>query len=46
MEESQVCVGKRIWLPFLRARRYMQSRESLLEYSLTHFFHEAERYRG
>ncbi|MCP3105338.1 hypothetical protein LZ198_41380 [Myxococcus sp. K15C18031901] len=45
MEESQVCVGKRIWLPFLRARRYMQSRQSLLEYSLTQFFKEAERYR-
>ncbi|RYD85559.1 MAG: hypothetical protein EOP84_02130 [Verrucomicrobiaceae bacterium] len=45
MEESQVRVGKRVWLPFLRARRYMQSRESLLEYSLTQFFKEAERYR-
>ncbi|GHH04839.1 hypothetical protein GCM10012319_74370 [Comamonas sp. KCTC 72670] len=45
MEESQVRVGKRVWLPFLRARRYMQSRESLLEYSLTQFFREAERYR-
>ncbi|WP_370051532.1 hypothetical protein [Corallococcus sp. AB011P] len=44
-EESQVRVGKRVWLPFLRARRYMQSRQSLLEYSLTQFFHEAERYR-
>ncbi|MBN9687373.1 MULTISPECIES: hypothetical protein [unclassified Corallococcus] len=45
MEESQVRVGKRVWLPFLRARRYMQSRESLLDYSLTQFFKEAERYR-
>ncbi|MCP3058109.1 hypothetical protein LXT21_04875 [Myxococcus sp. K38C18041901] len=45
MEESQVRVEKRVWLPFLRARRYMQSRESLLEYSLTQFFKEAERYR-
>ncbi|MDC0711752.1 hypothetical protein POL68_25005 [Stigmatella sp. ncwal1] len=45
LEESQVRVGKRVWLPFLRARRYMQSRESLLEYSLTQFFKEAERYR-
>ena len=44
MEESQVRVGKRVWLPFLRARRYMQSRQSLLDYSLTQFFHEAERY--
>ncbi|MBJ6766186.1 hypothetical protein JGU66_36010, partial [Myxococcaceae bacterium JPH2] len=45
MEESQVRVGKRVWLPFLRARRYMQSRQSLLEYSLTQYFKEAERYR-
>ena len=45
MEESQVRVGKRVWLPFLRARRYMQSRQSLLDYSLTQFFHEVERYR-
>ncbi|QDE81634.1 hypothetical protein BHS07_08705 [Myxococcus xanthus] len=45
MEETQVRVGKRVWLPFLRARRYMQSRESLLAYSLTQFFKEAERYR-
>ncbi|MFY2564488.1 hypothetical protein ACN469_43265 [Corallococcus terminator] len=45
MEESQVRVGNRVWLPFLRARRYMQSRQSLLEYSLTQFFREAERYR-
>ncbi|AFE04386.1 hypothetical protein COCOR_01927 [Corallococcus coralloides DSM 2259] len=45
MEESQVRVGKLVWLPFLRARRYMQSRQSLLEYSLTQFFHEVERYR-
>ncbi|AKQ68209.1 hypothetical protein A176_005121 [Myxococcus hansupus] len=45
MEESQVRVGTRVWLPFLRARRYMQSRESLLAYSLTQFFKEAERYR-
>ncbi|NRD59515.1 hypothetical protein [Corallococcus exiguus] len=45
LEESQVRVGKRVWLPFLRARRYMQSRQSLLDYSLTQFFREAERYR-
>ncbi|MFP2898065.1 hypothetical protein [Corallococcus sp. 4LFB] len=45
LEESQVRVGQRVWMPFLRARRYMQSRESLLEYSLTQFFKEAERYR-
>lgn len=46
LEESQVRVGKRVWLPFLRARRYMSSRQSLLDYSLTQFFREAERHRG
>ncbi|AKQ68232.1 hypothetical protein A176_005144 [Myxococcus hansupus] len=45
VEESQVRVGNRIWLPCLRARRYMQPRQSLLDYSLTQFFKEAERYR-
>nr|WP_240358644.1 hypothetical protein [Myxococcus vastator] len=45
LEESQVRVGGRVWLPFLRARRYLQSRQSLLDYSLTQFFHEAERHR-
>ncbi|NVJ24661.1 hypothetical protein HUW62_25875 [Myxococcus sp. AM011] len=45
MEEFQVRVGKRVLLPFLRARRYMPSRQSLLDYSLTQFFREAERYR-
>ncbi|WP_255431158.1 hypothetical protein [Corallococcus sp. AB018] len=38
-------VGIRVWLPLLRARRYMQSRQSLLDYSLTQFFHEVKRYR-
>ncbi|NNB91627.1 hypothetical protein D7X99_07610 [Corallococcus sp. AB032C] len=46
LEESQVRVGQRVWLPFLRARRYMQSCEALLDYSLTQFFREAERHRG
>jgi len=46
LEESQVRVGTRVWLPFLRARRYMQSRQALLDYSLTQFFREAERGRG
>ncbi|NVJ05430.1 hypothetical protein HUW63_09310 [Myxococcus sp. AM001] len=45
LEESQVRVGRRVWLPFLRVRRYLQSRQSLLDYSLTQFFHEAERHR-
>ncbi|QAT88694.1 hypothetical protein EJ065_7169 [Corallococcus coralloides] len=46
LEESQVRVGQRVWLPFLRARRYMHSRQSLLDSSLTQFFREAERHRA
>lgn len=46
LEESQVRVGTRVWLPFLRARRYLRSRQSLLDCSLTQFFREAERHRG
>ncbi|QAT85717.1 hypothetical protein EJ065_4159 [Corallococcus coralloides] len=46
LEESQVRVGQRVWLPFLRARRYMRSRQSLLDHSLTQYFREAERYRS
>ncbi|GEL74899.1 hypothetical protein MVI01_66830 [Myxococcus virescens] len=38
LEESQVRVGNRVWPPFLRARRYMQSRQALLEGSLTQFY--------
>ncbi|RKH45179.1 hypothetical protein [Corallococcus sicarius] len=44
LEESQVRVGQRVWLPFLRARRYMQSRHALLNYSLTQFFREVARH--
>jgi hypothetical protein len=43
--ESGVLVGNRVWLPFVRAHRYMSSSESLLDYSLTQFYREAERYR-
>ncbi|RKI63383.1 hypothetical protein D7X55_20225 [Corallococcus sp. AB049A] len=45
LEESQVRVGQRVWLPFLRARRCMDSRQSLLTHSLTQFFREVERHR-
>jgi hypothetical protein len=41
--ETQVCVGHRVWLPFVRAYRYLSSRQSLLDYSLTHLYREAER---
>ncbi|WNG26882.1 hypothetical protein F0U62_24825 [Cystobacter fuscus] len=46
LEEAQVLVGHRVWLPFLRARRYMISRQALLDHSLTHFYLSAERHRG
>jgi hypothetical protein len=44
--EAQVQVGQRVWFPFLRAHRYMRSRQSLLDYSLTHLYREAERHCG
>lgn len=44
--EVQVRVGNRYWLPFVRATRYLRSCQSLLDYSLTQFFREAERHRS
>jgi hypothetical protein len=44
--EAQVQVGQRVWYPFLRAQRYMGSRQSLLGYSLTQLYRAAERHRG
>ncbi|MFY0576783.1 hypothetical protein ACN28S_22795 [Cystobacter fuscus] len=46
LEEAQVLVGRRIWLPFLRARRSMASRQALLDHSLTQLYRAAERHRG
>ncbi|MBN1203727.1 MAG: hypothetical protein JXB05_02230, partial [Myxococcaceae bacterium] len=46
LEEAQVRVGNRVWLPFLRAHRYMRSRQSLLDYSLTQFYRVAARHRS
>lgn len=46
LEESMVRVGNRAWLPFVRAWRYMRSNQSLLDYSLTQFYREAERHRS
>ncbi|HYO74096.1 MAG TPA: hypothetical protein VEU33_49300 [Archangium sp.] len=46
LEEAQVLVGHRVWLPFVRARNYMRSRQSLLDYSLTWLYRVAERHRG
>jgi hypothetical protein len=46
LEEAQVRVGQRVWLPFLRAHRYMRSRQSLVDFSLTQLYRVAARYRG
>jgi hypothetical protein len=44
LDESQVIVGDRAWLPFLRVRHFVQSRQAALDYSLTRFYREAERH--
>jgi hypothetical protein len=46
LEEAQVLVGHRVWLPFLRARNYMRSPQSLLDCSLTYLYRVAERHQG
>ncbi|HEX8706426.1 MAG TPA: hypothetical protein VF815_46760 [Myxococcaceae bacterium] len=46
LEEAQVRVGRRAWLPFLRAHRYMRSSQSLLDFSLGQVYRVAERRRG
>jgi hypothetical protein len=46
LEEAQVRVGQRVWLPFVRAHRYLRSSQSLLDYSLTQLYRVAERHRG
>ena len=46
LEEAQVRVGERVWFPFLRARSYMRSNQSLLDCSLTWLYREAARHRG
>ena len=43
--QAQVRVGERVWLPMLRAHRYLRSRQALLDYSLTRLYREAERHR-
>ena len=45
LEEVQVLVGQRVWWPMLRAQRYLRSRQSLLDFSLTQLFRAAERHR-
>jgi hypothetical protein len=46
LEEAQVRVGQRVWLPFLRAHRYLRSRQSLLDFSLGQLYRAAQRHRG
>jgi hypothetical protein len=46
LEEAQVLVGNRVWLPFARARHYMRSLQSLLDHSLTQLYRVAERHQG
>ena len=46
LEEVQVRVGNRVWLPFLRAHRYMRSCQSLLDYSLTQLYRVAAHHRS
>ncbi len=46
LEETQVLVGDRVWLPFVRAWRYMRSCQSLLDSSLTRLYRVAERNQG
>ena len=44
IEEAQVVVGDRVWLPFLRAKHCLQSKDAVLDYSLTKFYRTVERY--
>jgi len=44
--ESQVLVGERVWLPFLRAHHALRSRQSLLDSSLSGLFLAATRHRS
>ncbi|ATB35348.1 hypothetical protein CYFUS_000760 [Cystobacter fuscus] len=46
LEEAQVRVGDRVWLPFVRAWRYMRTCQSLLDFSLTQLYHVAEKHRA
>ncbi|ATB44127.1 hypothetical protein CYFUS_009608 [Cystobacter fuscus] len=46
LEEAQVRVGSRLWLPFARARHSLRSRQALLDSSLTQLYRVAERHRG
>jgi hypothetical protein len=45
LEETQVRVGQRAWLPFAHAARYMRSTQALVDCSLTQLYRVAERHR-
>jgi hypothetical protein len=42
-DETQVVVGGKAFLPFLRARRALATRQGQIDHSMTKFFREAER---
>jgi len=44
LEECYVALGERAYLPFLRVQHYFQSHQAMLDYSMTKYFCEAERY--
>jgi hypothetical protein len=43
LEQTQVILGDRAWLPFLRVNHFVQSRSSAIENALTSFFSAAQR---
>jgi len=43
LDESHVVLGQRAWLPFSRARHYMQTRQSVMDFSLSQFYRSAQR---
>ncbi|WP_224372466.1 hypothetical protein [Hyalangium versicolor] len=43
LDEAAVITGARAWLPFLRARHALQSRQAALDFSLTQFYRHAAR---
>lgn len=44
LDEAQIVVGNRAWLPFLRVKHFTQSKQAALDYSLTRYYREAERH--
>lgn len=45
LEETAVVIGPWAWLPFLRGRHHVQSREGAVDSSLTQLYHYARRMR-